>query len=95
MLIYSCAKIMEISMHYHTWEKCISSNCSKRCTQTKLTHNWHCRLEEDVSESIDREKGGKDKGKPKLRLKINLPDQVAASIFDPEPLLPKRILQDL
>ncbi|XP_048742691.1 uncharacterized protein LOC125656140 [Ostrea edulis] len=53
------------------------------------------RLEEDVSESIDREKGGKDKGKPKLRLKINLPDQVAASIFDPEPLLPKRILQDL
>lgn len=51
------------------------------------------RLEEDLSESMDRDKSGKEKSK--IRLKLNLPEKVTSSFFDPEPLLPKRILEDL
>lgn len=53
------------------------------------------RLEEDVSESMDREKSGKEKGKPRLRIKLNLPDQVTAGLFDPQPILPQKILEDI
>lgn len=53
------------------------------------------RLEEDVSESMDREKSGKEKGKPRLRIKLNLPDQVTAGLFDPQPILPQKILEDM
>lgn len=53
------------------------------------------RLEEDVSESMDREKSGKEKGKPRLRIKLNLPDQVTVDLFDPRPILPKKILEDM
>lgn len=53
------------------------------------------RLEEDVSESMDREKSGKEKGKPRLRIKLNLPDQVTVGLFDPRPILPKKILEDI
>lgn len=53
------------------------------------------RLEEDVSESMDREKSGKEKGKPRLRIKLNLPDQVTAGLFDTQSILPKRILEDM
>ncbi|XP_061188532.1 uncharacterized protein LOC133196691 [Saccostrea echinata] len=51
------------------------------------------RLEDDVSESRDRE--NKRKEKPKLRLKLNLPEKVTASIFNPSPILPKKILEDI
>ncbi|XP_062584823.1 uncharacterized protein LOC134246477 [Saccostrea cucullata] len=51
------------------------------------------RLEDDVSESRDREKTRKDK--PKFKLKLNLPEKVTAGIFNPSPILPKRILEDI
>lgn len=44
---------------------------------------------------MDREKSGKEKGKQRLRIKLNLPDQVTAGLFDPQPILPKKILEDL
>lgn len=44
---------------------------------------------------MDREKSGKEKGKPRLRIKLNLPDQVTEGLFDPQPILPQKILEDM